>query len=116
MAKKKTRNNTGRKPKRGEHPTSLQNLRRGGGRPPGVPNKVTSEAKAACNAIVDDPTYRAALFKRMVAGKAGPMEPLVWYYAKGKPKERVELGADEKLADLIRQAAGLPPLPRLEED
>lgn len=86
------------------------------GRPKGVRNKVTTEAKAACNEIVDDPAYRAALRTRMLAGTAGAMEPIVWYYAKGKPKERVELGADESLLDLIREAAKLPPLPRPDDN
>jgi hypothetical protein len=82
------------------------------GRPKGVPNKVTTEAKKACNEIVDDPTYRRALKKRMIAGSAGAMEPIVWYYAKGKPKERVELGADKTLAQLVQEAiSGAPEVP-----
>lgn len=93
----------------------VQNLTNAGkGRPPGVPNKVTSEAKAACSAIVDDPIYRKNLLERMQKGTAGAMEPILWYYAKGKPKERVELGADESIRDLIRKAAKLPPLPKPE--
>ena len=31
--------------------------RKTGGRKKGAPNKATAEAKAACAAIVDDPTY-----------------------------------------------------------
>ena len=42
------------------------------GRPKGVPNKVTAEAKAAGNELVDDRTYRAALRKRLIAGKLAP--------------------------------------------
>jgi len=78
-----------------------------GGRKRGTPNKVTTEAKAACNEIVDNPDYRAALLARMIDGEAGAMEPIVWYYAKGKPKERVELGADKDLAQLVLEAAGV---------
>ena len=74
-----------------------------------MPNKVTVEAKALCNQIVDDPRYYRALQQRMIKGTAGAMEPIVWYYAKGKPKERVELGADKSLAWLIADAAGLRP-------
>ena len=75
------------------------------GRPKGVPNKVTTEAKAACNLIVDDPTYRARLLARMRNGTVPPgVEQMLWYYAKGKPKERVEIGADKSLARLITEA------------
>jgi hypothetical protein len=61
------------------------------GRKPG-PNKVTVEAKAAANALVDDPQYREGLRKRLIAGTAPHMEPLLWAYAKGKPVDRVEQG------------------------
>lgn len=75
------------------------------GRPRGVPNKVTTEAKAACNAIVDDPDYRKNLLVRMRDGTVhSSVETMVWYYAKGKPKERVEIGADKSLATLITEA------------
>jgi len=91
----------GRKP----NPRSLENLKKGHGRPPGVPNKVTAEAKAACNELVDDPLYRAALRKRLIAGTLAPaMETMLWYYGKGKPKERVEFGADKSLAELVAAA------------
>lgn len=72
-----------------------------GGRTRGTPNKVTREAKALCNAIVDDPNYLKALKERMIEGKAGAMEPIAWYYAKGKPKERLELDAGATLAQLL---------------
>jgi hypothetical protein len=81
------RQRTGGKP----NANSLANLRRGGGRPKGVPNKATLEAKQACAEIVDDPIYRAKLLARARAGKLAPaMETLLWYYAKGKPKETIE--------------------------
>lgn len=63
------------------------------GRPRGVPNKVTTEVREAANALVDDPEYRQALSVRLKTGAAGPMEPLLWHYAKGKPVERHEVGA-----------------------
>ena len=62
------------------------------GRPRGVPNKVTAEAKRACNELVDDPAYRAALRTRLIAGKLAPaVECMLWYFAKGKPLNRVEV-------------------------
>lgn len=62
------------------------------GRPPGVPNKATLEAKEACSGLVDDPAYRKRLRRRLLAGKLAPaVETMLWHYAKGKPKETVGL-------------------------
>lgn len=63
------------------------------GRRPGTRRRVTIEAQLAAAQIVDDPEYRAALRQRMITGTAGAMEPLMWFYAKGKPVDRVEHGA-----------------------
>ena len=61
------------------------------GRPRGVPNKATVEAKAACAAIVDDPVYRRKLMAAARARKLPPaVETMLWHYAKGKPKEQFE--------------------------
>ena len=63
----------------------------GPGRKKGVPNKATAEVRAACAAIVDDPTYRRQLIARAQAGTLAPaVECMLWHYAKGKPKDRVE--------------------------
>ena len=82
---------SGHNSRRKPHAASLANLRRGGGRPKGVRNKVTVEAKRACAEIVDDPAYRAGLVRRARAGKLAPaVETMLWYYAKGKPTDTVE--------------------------
>jgi len=52
-------------------------LRRGGGRPKGVPNKVTTEARAACAELVDDPrlsgpTEGATARRKTTAGARVP--------------------------------------------
>ncbi len=61
------------------------------GRPRGVSNKATVEAKAACAAIVDDPVYRTELMAAARARTLPPaVETMLWHYAKGKPKEQVE--------------------------
>lgn len=62
------------------------------GRKPGVPNKATIEAKLFCASVVDDEIYRRNLLKaaRLRRLKAG-VEQMLWHYAKGKPKEQVEL-------------------------
>ena len=72
------------------------------GRPRGVPNKVTAEAKAACSELVDDLTYRAALRKRLIAGRRAPaVECMLWWYAKGKPTDRLDVDVGPTLADLV---------------
>jgi len=63
-----------------------------GGRKPGSPNRVTVEVRAAAAALVDDPTYRARLLDDLRKRKLAPaVETMLWYYAKGKPKETVAL-------------------------
>jgi hypothetical protein len=73
---------------------NTKGLKRGGspGRPKGVPNRATTEAKEMCSRIVDDPGYFKRLKARALAGKLPPpVECMLWHYAKGKPKESVEL-------------------------
>jgi hypothetical protein len=75
-----------------------KNLKRtaGPGRPKGSKNKATVEAKAACSEIVDDPIYRQNLKKRAQEGRLQPgLEAMLWYYAKGKPKELIEHTLEE---------------------
>ena len=65
--------------------------RKTGGRLPGSLNKATVEAKEACAELVDDPEYRRDLAQRLRAGTLSPaVETMLWYYAKGKPKEEVQ--------------------------
>lgn len=70
------------------------------GRPRGTPNKVTIDAKQLSSELVDSPAYREALAARLLAGTAGPMESLLWHYAKGKPVDRTEAGGPGAFADL----------------
>lgn len=79
-----------------------------GGRQKGTPNRVTVEAREAAAAIVDDPVYRANLAERAREGKlAPPVEVMLWHYAKGKPKETIEVsgGLDITLEDAREQLA-----------
>jgi hypothetical protein len=73
------------------------------GKRPGTLNTVTVEFKRFCSLLVDDPEYQAALRQRMIEGKAGAMEPVVTYFAKGKPKATVEISIGEE------QLKALPP-------
>jgi hypothetical protein len=66
--------------------------RKTGGRREGTPNKVTVEAREAAAALVDDPVYRAKLIRDLRQRKvAAAIEQMLWYYAKGKPRETVDL-------------------------
>jgi hypothetical protein len=66
-----------------------------GGRQKGTPNKITVEARAAAALIVDDPIYRRTLARDMRARTVQPaIESLLWHYAKGKPKDVVEISLD----------------------
>ena len=88
-----------------------------GGRKKGVPNKATVEAKQACAEIVDDPHYRARLVERARAGALAPaVETMLWYDAKGKPKETIDHQNSRQFAsmsDAELQAALVTPLQKL---
>ena len=61
------------------------------GRPRGALNKVTIEAREAASQLVDDPEYRAKLLADLRERRLAPaIESMLWWYAKGKPKETVE--------------------------
>ncbi len=67
-----------------------------GGRRKGTQNKATLEAKHAAAELVDDPEYRAGLRARLLAGTLAPaLETMLWYYAKGKPREQAEIGGSD---------------------
>lgn len=73
------------------------------GRPKGLPNIATVEAREAAAQLVDDPAYREALKERLIAGRChAAVETMLWYYAKGKPKETIALegGATPVKVDL----------------
>jgi hypothetical protein len=63
------------------------------GRPKGCLDKVTVEAREAAAQLVDDPQYRAKLLEDFRLRAVPPaIEQMLWYYAKGKPKETHEVG------------------------
>lgn len=58
------------------------------GRPKGVPNKVTSEAREFARELCSNPTYRKRFLCRMLADDLPPLlEQMCWHYAYGKPKD-----------------------------
>jgi hypothetical protein len=49
------------------------------------------EVRAAAEALVDDPVYPAKLARDLRQRKvASPVEQMLWYYSKGKPREIIE--------------------------
>ena len=72
------------------------------GRPKGVPNKVTVEAQRACEALIDDPTYRKKLLTDLQKRKVAPaIEAMLWHYAKGKPKEQLEHSGNVSIGRIV---------------
>ena len=72
-------------------PANTSGLRRGGGRPKGVPNKATVEIKDLSRRLLEDPEYQASLKTRLRRGTAQAIERELYHYAYGKPKDTVEL-------------------------
>ena len=74
------------------------------GRPIRARNRATLEAKEFCASVVDDPAYQTKLRRRAVAGKLSPaIECILWYYAKGKPVERQEVGTPGDFSTLTNE-------------
>jgi hypothetical protein len=68
------------------------------GRPKGVPNKVTREIREFAQSILEDPQVQARTLEDARRGRlAPPIAALLYAYAYGKPKERVELEVLEAL-------------------
>ena len=59
------------------------------GRPQGAIGKRTREIRELARRIVESPTYLKNLKARLNNGTAPHMEPVLFYYAYGKPIERI---------------------------
>lgn len=70
---------------------NTQNLRKGGGRPKGVPNKVTREIKELARALFDE-AYWERCRSRLLSGRVAPaVEAKLLAYAYGEPKQQLEV-------------------------
>jgi hypothetical protein len=58
------------------------------GRPKGSLNKTGREARELAQALVTDPAYLEKLKQRLIDGKLGDMEKVLWAYAYGQPPHR----------------------------
>lgn len=67
------------------------------GRKPGTKTRRTIEVRQMAERLVKDAQYLASLRRRLKAGKAPHMEPILWFYAFGKPKEHIRLEGDVSL-------------------
>jgi len=60
------------------------------GRPKGATNKATREIKAIAQGLLENPKYREALGKRLIAGtEASAVVVTLYHYAYGRPVELV---------------------------
>ena len=74
-----------------------------GGRRKGTLNRATRAAKEFCTSVVDDPMYQATLRRRALTGELAPaIEAMLWYYAKGKPVDRQEIGQPGEFSHLSK--------------
>jgi hypothetical protein len=72
------------------------------GRPKGSRNKRTLAIGEFCQSLLEDPAYRAGLRARLQKGKAPHLEPLLYHYAYGKPKDLGEGGDTHYHINVIR--------------
>jgi hypothetical protein len=70
------------------------------GRPPGSQNKTGRDARLLAQSLVTDPDYLEKLKQRLIDGKAGDLEKVLWHYAYGAPPQHPVSAIDE-LFDII---------------
>jgi hypothetical protein len=70
------------------------------GRPPGSQNKTGRDARILAQSLVSDPDYIANLRQRLIDGKAGDLEKVLWQYAYGTPAQHPVSIMDDFLEDL----------------
>ena len=70
------------------------------GRPKGTPNKTGRDARLLAQSLVSDPAYLENLKQRLVDGKAGDLEKVLWAYAFGPPSAHPVTSMDELFEDL----------------
>jgi hypothetical protein len=93
-------------------PRNTSGLKRtaGPGRPKGLPNKATREIKEFGEKLFKSKEYRESITKRIIEGKAQPVEIHLMNLTFGKPKEQVEISdlreVPEAVSFIFRKAPG----------
>jgi hypothetical protein len=72
------------------------------GRPPGRQNNAKKEARQLAHELVSNDAYVDALRERLIAGKAGDLEKVLWQYAYGAPP----IYAPSPMDDFLEELAG----------
>ena len=72
------------------------------GRPKGALNKTSRDARELAQQLVTNPAYLASLKQRLVDGKLGELEKVLWQYAYGPPPAHPITIMDEFLEGLPR--------------
>lgn len=73
-----------------------------GGRVEGVPNRVTKQVREQARQMVEDPRYRRRVVRDLRAGALHPaLEAMLWYYAYGRPVERIRMTGIVGRTDLV---------------
>jgi hypothetical protein len=57
------------------------------GRPPGAINRTSRDARELAQRLLSDPVYLKNLQQRLIDGKAGDLEKVLWQYAYGPPAQ-----------------------------
>jgi hypothetical protein len=78
------------------------------GRKVGATNLTGREARAFAQRLLSDPAYEASLKERLLAGKLGDLEKVLWHYAFGAPPSHPVSHLDDFL-ERLQQAE--PPAP-----
>lgn len=72
------------------------------GRLQGVPNRVTKQVRDQARQMVEDPRYRRRVVRDLRAGALHPaLEAMLWYYAYGRPVERIRMTGIVGRTDLV---------------
>jgi hypothetical protein len=80
-------------------------MQAGPGRPKGSKNKTKLEIAEIARQLLESREYRTSLRRRIIDGKSPMIEQLLYYYAYGRPIERLQLIAP--VMSEVNRLAGL---------